>query len=102
MCVPGTDVGIARNGPPVSVFGLGSHVSSWLTPPCRKIFSTRLCDELLAPRAGVTSRPPMPAARPPPTRPPNSDRRESVWSGVRHAYVHGIGSELRIGRSPSG
>ena len=25
---PGTDVGMARNGPPVSVFGFGSQVSS--------------------------------------------------------------------------
>ena len=33
MCVPGTEVGIALNGPPVSVLGFGSHDSSWLTPP---------------------------------------------------------------------
>ena len=32
MCVPGTEVGIAWNGPPVSVPGLGSQVSSWLAP----------------------------------------------------------------------
>src|SRR5207253_10449232 len=31
--VPGTLVAIARKGPPVSVPGLGSHVSSWLAPP---------------------------------------------------------------------
>ncbi len=31
--MPGTDVGIERNGPPVSVPGLGSQVSSWLEPP---------------------------------------------------------------------
>ncbi len=32
--MPGTDVLIARNGPPVSVPGLGSQLSSWLKPPC--------------------------------------------------------------------
>ncbi len=31
--MPGTDVGIERNGPPVGVPGLGSQVSSWLEPP---------------------------------------------------------------------
>ena len=41
MCVPGTDVGIARNGPPVSVFGLGSQLSSWLKPPDSQM--TRIC-----------------------------------------------------------
>ena len=33
MCTPVAEVGIARNGPPVSVFGLGSQLSSWLNPP---------------------------------------------------------------------
>ena len=31
--MPGTAVGIDRNGPPVAAPGLGSHVSSWLAPP---------------------------------------------------------------------
>ena len=43
MCVPGTEVGMAWNGPPVSVLGFGSHVSSWLTPPERKMTRTRFC-----------------------------------------------------------
>ena len=34
MWMPGTEVGIARNGPPVAVPGLGSQLSSWLRPPC--------------------------------------------------------------------
>ena len=39
--MPGTDVLIARNGPPVSVPGLGSQLSSWLNPPCMLKRTTR-------------------------------------------------------------
>ena len=48
-CVPGTDVGIARNGPPVSVPGFGSHVSSWLAPPASHKVMIDFCRS--APRA---------------------------------------------------
>ena len=41
MWMPGTDVGIDRNGPPVGVPGLGSHVSSWLDPPASQSRMTR-------------------------------------------------------------
>ena len=36
-------VSIDRNGPPVSVFGLGSQVSSWLAPPASQITRTCFC-----------------------------------------------------------
>ena len=42
MWMPGTAVGIDRNGPPVGVPGLGSHVSSWLEPPASQSRMTRL------------------------------------------------------------
>ena len=41
MWIPGTDVGIARNGPPVGAPGLGSQVSSWLEPPASQSKITR-------------------------------------------------------------
>ena len=41
MRTPGTLVGMAWKGPPVSVPGLGSHDSSWLTPPASQITRTR-------------------------------------------------------------
>lgn len=31
--MPGTELGMARKGPPNCVFGLGSQLSSWLSPP---------------------------------------------------------------------
>ena len=46
MWMPGTEVGMAWNGPPVSVPGLGSQVSSWLTPPGSQMTSTRFCGRL--------------------------------------------------------
>ena len=46
MCVPGTEVGIARNGPPVSVPGFGSQLSSWLSPPAILNTRTRFCSFL--------------------------------------------------------
>ena len=42
---------MAWNGPPVSVPGLGSQVSSWLTPPASQMTSTRFaarCSSLAA------------------------------------------------------
>ena len=41
--MPGTEVSIDRNGPPVSVPGLGSQLSSWLKPPCMLKTTTRFC-----------------------------------------------------------
>ena len=41
--MPGTEVGIARNGPPVAAPGLGSQVSSWLAPPASQSRMTRFC-----------------------------------------------------------
>ena len=48
---PGTLVSIDRNGPPVSVLGLGSQVSSWLAPPASQI--TRTCRCFLASSAAI-------------------------------------------------
>ncbi len=42
ISIPGTEVAIERNGPPVDVPGLGSHVSSWLEPPANHSRITRL------------------------------------------------------------
>ena len=64
----GTLVGMARNGPPVSVFGFGSHVSSWLTPPARKMTSIRFCADASSRAAtGVVmpAKPAIPAVAPP-------------------------------------
>src|SRR5204862_533899 len=41
--MPVTEVGIARKGPPVSVPGFGSQLSSWLRPPCISITTMRFC-----------------------------------------------------------
>jgi hypothetical protein len=41
--MPGTEVGIARKGPPVATPGLGSQLSNWESPPCMLITSIRFC-----------------------------------------------------------
>ena len=43
MWMPGTEVGIDRNGPPVGAPGLGSQVSSWLEPPASQSRMTCFC-----------------------------------------------------------
>ncbi len=80
MCVPGTDVGIALNGPPVSVFGFGSQVSSWLTPPDRKMTSTRFCDFFNSAAEAGAANPPRPSA----AVEPRNARRER-WDDVLQA-----------------
>src|SRR5215204_4051193 len=87
--VPGTDVWIALNGPPVSVFGFGSHDSSWLSPPSRKTTSTRFCALESSFAAAGLANPPRPGAAVAPSDVPRNDRRETVWSAVREAYVQG-------------
>ena len=77
MWVPGTDVGIALNGPPVSVFGFGSHVSSWLTPPERKMTSTRFCDFDSSFAASGLANPLTPSAAVAPSVEPRNARRET-------------------------
>ena len=83
---PGTLVSIERNGPPVSVLGLGSQVSSWLAPPASQI--TSICRCLLAMSAATTglvkqdSPAPMPADAPRPTAMfPRNRRRDRTCSG---------------------
>ena len=90
---PGTLVSIDRNGPPVSVLGLGSQVSSWLAPPASQITST--CRSFLASSAAIAglvklASPVRPSARargglPPRNRrrdrdgPSNCRRRSNAW-----------------------
>jgi len=79
-----TEVAIARNGPPVSVFGLGSQLSSWLRPPCKKILRIRFCLALICcEMAGVAANAlprPLAIAVVPNPIPPINDRRERRWS----------------------
>ena len=78
---------MAWNGPPVLVPGLGSQVSSWLTPPASQIIRTRFCCliEGAAAKAGLTNesraeRPQRPAAAP-----ARKSRRESACSAEPQA-----------------
>jgi hypothetical protein len=84
MRVPGTAVGIEANGPPVSVPGLGSQVSSWLTPPARKMTSTRFWALASWPVAAALANPAGPRAAAAPAAPRNA-RRETVCSADRQA-----------------
>lgn len=90
--MPGTEVWIALNGPPVSVLGFGSHVSSWLTPPARKITSTRFCDFFSSLAAPALANPPRPSA----AVAPRSPRRETACGAVWQAYWHGSMSGSRV------
>ena len=86
MLMPGTDVGIDRNGPPVGVPGLGSQVSSWLEPPASQSRITRFCCDLSAPaKAGClrTSSTVMSAATAaaPAAIAPRNPRRPTPCSG---------------------
>jgi len=84
MCVPETEVGMALNGPPVSVFGFGSHDSSWLKPPERKITITRFCDRASAALASEDAKPSGPSAAAALAVPRNA-RRETACSAVLQA-----------------
>ncbi len=81
---------MAWNGPPVSVPGLGSHVSSWLTPPAMKITRTRFC-ALSSSRAaaGWTIWPKLSAPSDPAT-PDRKPRRETTCSGEWQEYEQNI------------
>ena len=58
MWMPGTSVGIARNGPPVFTPGFGSHVSNWLAPPAsQRRITRRSCFRSSAASAGDRSMP---------------------------------------------
>ena len=81
MWVPGTDVGIALNGPPVSVPGFGSQCSSLPTPPLRKIASTRFWALARSLAAADVVSPPNPRT---PAEPARNVRREIPWSLVPH------------------
>ena len=75
---------MAWNGPPVSVPGFGSQVSSWLTPPGRKMTSTRFCALASSRGAGGLANPPRPSAAAAPAAPRNA-RRETTWSAESQA-----------------
>ena len=86
MCRPGTLVGIARKGPPVVVFGFGSQLSSWLSPPWSQNVRTRFClgRNCSAAAAGIQEAPvpnteltPAAAAKPA-AAPPKNERRETT------------------------
>src|SRR5213082_3529298 len=88
--MPGTEVEIARKGPPVSVLGLGSQLSSWLTPPCMKMLRIRLCLVLIwSARAGELAKVP---ARPAAADAPRNDLRERMWSSEWQAYGQRMGA----------
>src|SRR5947209_7248875 len=80
--MPGTDVSIGRNGPLLSVPGLGSKVSLWLGPPSIHRTMHRLwrvcCGAgACAARAARTfSQPDMPAPRTPAAESFSKSRRE--------------------------
>src|SRR2546430_14330062 len=92
--MPGTVVGIARKGPAVSVLGLGSQLSSWLTPPCMKMFKMRFCLALTwSAIVGVAAiAPAMPAV----AVTPRNERRERKWSGEWQAEGQGPGGDIVI------
>src|SRR5205823_2232452 len=62
MWIPGTEVGMARNGPPVSVPGFGSQDSSWLRPPERKMTTTRFWARASSALAPAEANPAGPSA----------------------------------------
>ena len=86
--MPGTDVGMARNGPPVFVPGLGSQLSNWLKPPAIQKTTTCFCfDVNSAVDAGRASIP-----NPPPTAKPALAARPD---GVA-AFLTGFDDQTRI------
>src|SRR6516165_6723 len=89
MCTPGTDVGIAWNGPPVSVSGLGSQVSSWLTPPESQKTTQRFCCEASCSAALVCTMPAKLRAPRAPAAPWRNVRRETC-SADPHAYLQSM------------
>src|SRR5262249_16537387 len=86
MCTPGTDVGIAWKGPPVSVSGLGSHVSSWLTPPESQKTTQRFRCEASCSAARACTMPEKLIAPSAPAAPLRNVRRDRC-SADPHAYL---------------
>src|SRR5687767_8292938 len=86
--IPGTEVGMARNGPPVLVPGLGSQLSSWLKPPDMLKQRTRICFLANSFAAAGRANTPRPPATAPVAMPPKNDRRASRWSEDPQAYLH--------------
>ena len=73
MWMPGTEVGIARNGPPVGVPGFGSQLSSCERPPamlmtimrfCERDISAAIAGEVKRPKFGSTAAAPVAASEP--------------------------------------
>ena len=85
MWTPGTDVGMARNGPPVAVPGFGSQLSSCERPPARLMTIIRFCARVIsAATAGAVKKPKfgMTAAAPAPASVWKKRRRLTMWSNV--------------------
>src|SRR3954470_15303358 len=88
--MPGTDVGIARNGPPVAVPGFGSQLSSWLRPPDMLNTTIRFWSDFnCAAMTGLEKmpRPPAQALAPTAASDPINCRRAIVCSGDLQAYL---------------
>src|SRR5262245_27912193 len=86
--MPGAVVAIGLNGPPVSVPGLRSHVSSWLWAPCihSRMHAFALPADADWPRAkGMPNFDAIPAAAPAPSDIRTKSRREQLgqWA-MRH------------------
>src|SRR6476661_4315124 len=91
--MPGTDVGIARNGPPVAVPGFGSQLSSWLRPPAMLNTTMRFWSDFnWFAIAGVenTPSPAVQAPAPKAASDPRNWRRAIECSGDLQAYLASI------------
>ena len=82
LWIPGPLVGIARPGPPVSVPGLGSQLSSCERPPCMLMTSIRFSSlASAADTDGCAKEPRPPTTAPVPSaRLPRNERRATVCS----------------------
>jgi len=74
---------MARKGPPVSVFGLGSQVSSWLAPPASQTTSICFWPLAISAVAEAPTNGANPDARPRPASPPRKPLREVTCSADR-------------------
>src|SRR6478752_5741714 len=93
--MPGTLVGIARNGPPNRVFGLGSQLSSWLIPPSIQMKRTCLAFFCMSAAAAGCSRLERPSDAPTPAAAPRSWRRERECSqGLQRGFMLVVHAKL--------
>ena len=82
-----------RNGPPVAVPGLGSQLSSWLSPPCMLTTSTRRsCDSSARTSAG---RPNAPAPRR--RRPARMPPAPGIFAGASDAHRNRTRNRIAFG-----